>query len=441
MSNKYNYNDFPISKFFFKIIVVILIGLILAWVYNIFRNTNLEKKNKSNGIETSEFAFSKTLIEIKKKALNYYDESKVINMSKNQEKISVNKLFSKNEFHKLNVKNNLTCSLDKSYVILTKKDSEYQMKIYLICGEQSDYLNLRLTTEGNCDTYLCSANEKENDADTDKPNTEIVMELDDDNNVVIKEIDNKTKNVTKYKKNTYKKSIPDGIEIIDTTNDLYIYEYVKINSFNYSNWSTWTDLGEISCNSKINTCNQRSICLTEEKIDKVFNNKTIKYAMNQIIMQKEDMINEKVCANTNYISFNGTLYQTVNDYSNLNNWQYQGQVTSTNSLKDDLTTKYIYNRINYNNGYVSYTFDKYIYPNISIANLNCQTISKQIDRYSYQSKEITNYKEVAAGFSCHRYMRNRNLIGNSIIYVWSNYNNNYLLSNGYVYTGKKELKR
>ena len=55
----------------------------------------------------------------------------------------------------LNDKNGNACSAENSYVSIEKYDNEYQMKVYLECGEEKDYIIVIMGCYDYCDTDIC----------------------------------------------------------------------------------------------------------------------------------------------------------------------------------------------------------------------------------------------------------------------------------------------
>ena len=451
MNYQYEKQNFPISKFFIKVIFIILIALIIGWIYYHY---TIDKKDNRNNLKNNvitEQEFSKNLNEIKKVALKYFDEETVNNLKQETTKLIVKDLYNQQQVSQSSSKKN--CDLTKSYIILTKKDNGFQMKIYLFCGEESDYLEFFLIPNGNCNTYLCDS-----DDSIDEDETKMDLTVDNQNEDRIFNADTKSSQKNKINSSVVKKTIKKKvrktptntkglIEVSDTTNDRYLYQYVKTVDLHYSQWSNWQNSGEVACESRYSLCNNTSICLKEEKVDQIKNFINKKYIANKIAISKNGSVIFNVCIDGNYIAFNGTIYQTASDYQNINNWIYEGRYKYNTPPKDSLNTKYNYVNIDYSNckdtcnGQEVYYFDKYTYNNISIASTNCNNkITKSIDTYAYISSQIINYRNELDKIKCYKMIRTRNLIGTPN-YVWAEYNNQYLLKNGYQYTGKKEYRK
>ena len=173
------------------------------------------------------------------------------------------------------------------------------------------YINISLEHNSTCKTYLCEIKK-------DKDSTPIEEEKNTNNNESSEsnriESNTKINTATKSSKKT-KPAYTGSIEIIDTTNERYLYQYIKTDQILYSSWSSWEYEKDISCNSSVNTCNDSVICLKEEKIEKCnTSEQRTKYITNKISLQKTSTNSIKVCKDMNYILFNNTLYQTKNKY-------------------------------------------------------------------------------------------------------------------------------
>ena len=70
-------------------------------------------------------------------------------------------------------KNGKTCDTQKSYVTLTKKENEYEMKVNLKCSEEEDYIIVHLGCYSYCESAICEKEEEKtvinNGGSTKKP--------------------------------------------------------------------------------------------------------------------------------------------------------------------------------------------------------------------------------------------------------------------------------
>lgn len=421
MNDTYIERSFPFSRYFIKVIIVILIIFLLVWLFKKSthkKNPNLEKTDSKYIIQ-----------EIKKKALKYYNQQRINSLTIQEDKILLENLTSKNE------KKFRSCNQKESYIKLKKEKDIYSMTIYILCNKKKKVETMYLEHNNYCKTYLCDAKPK-----TKNKNQNHSIE---DNGIKKDQLDSNTDhNVTTKRKIT--KPVDTGsITIIDTTNHDYIYQYVKNSDIKYSPWSNWYNGGEVMCNQSSTFCTESSLCLKEEKIVKSSESNLLeKHSKNRVSIQE---VGSKIiigCSKYYYISFNNTLYQTNLDYSSIQNWKYEGRYLYHTLPKDTLYTKYLYvNRkdSNYNSyGAEKYYFDKYTFSGLSLANLNCPyKIYRTVKNYSYHSSPIINDKELMTDGKCYKMIRSRTIKSNSN-FIWSSYNNQALLNQGYQYTGRKK---
>lgn len=436
-----NYNNtYPVSKFFVKVIFIILFILLITWLFTKYTSNKEIYKEKTS----KELIFTKNLNAIKKAALKYYNEEIINQISyNNQNKITLKKLINNKHLKNIKDHNNIQCDLSNSYILLDKnKNNTYIMKISFSCNELHDIVSFNLVHNDKCETYLCESTKIDNNEQYIDEKNNLLINNNDDNNVNVN--DNKNKSVsTKKSKRRETISYKGNIEITDTTNNKYRYQYVNKLHIKYTNWLNWEKIGDVSCNDKNIVCDDSKICIKEEQIKKYINNQ--KYITNKVSLQSIGNKVIKGCKNTNYIFYNNKLYQTNSEYSNLNNWIYIGRFLYKNPPNDTLNFKYIYYSIDYSkcnnicNGNEQYYYDKFMYENISISKFNCIDYElKRINIYSYIQNNIINYRNEEDNYRCYKEIRTRNIVDNNQ-YVWSNYENKQLLDNGYEYTGKKEL--
>lgn len=430
MNYSYREKLFPVSRFFIKLMIIILALFLVVFLCT---RKETSKNNNSNYHKNDAKTLSDNLQAIKEEALKYFTEENIQDIIDSNKKITLKEI---NKKLVIKDSNNKMCNSTSSYVTLRKTSTtSYEMKIFLKCNKDKDYILVKLEDNGTCSTFLC---EKDNNK---KQNKETLIENENTSEDDDVESTKKTsQSISQAKKTTKKRRITTykgSIEIVDTTNREYIYQYVKENSILYSSWSPWVNSGIISCSANNINCEGDSICLKEEKIEKQNNKQSLN--LNKISIKKVGSNLLKVCQGYDYISFNNTLYRVSSDYSNLSNWDYISTEKYFYPPKDTLNTKYIYNNtLNNRSGNREIYFDKYVYNGITY-NSYCGNgyISKMVDSYSYQAENITVSQNEEI---CTKMTRTRNIL-NSYSYVWSSYDNKYLLNNGYKYSGKKELKK
>ena len=69
--------------------------------------------------------------------------------------LSLARMYDENLILELKDKNGNACSAKNSYVKVEKMETEYQMKIYLECGEESDHIIVIMGCYNYCNTDIC----------------------------------------------------------------------------------------------------------------------------------------------------------------------------------------------------------------------------------------------------------------------------------------------
>ncbi len=187
------------------ILLIILVICVLIWIFP----TKKDIKGISGGnneVLLSEF-FGHNLRVLQNAGRAYYYSATLPKNNGDSVSITLGELVGKKMLLELKDKKGKTCDNDKSYVQLTKtNDSDYEMKSYLSCGDESDYI---VTTLG-CNDFKgkCSTPDK-NVTPTPTPD---------------KGSDEKEEPINPDKTNYYYR---------------YLYSCPKT-STSYSSWSNWS---------------------------------------------------------------------------------------------------------------------------------------------------------------------------------------------------------
>lgn len=131
------YEEKKYSINWLKIFVTVIIGflviiLTVKLVSLIFRNQ--ESKNTAKTLENN-------LKIMNESAKSYFTEDKLPSEVGESVRYSLKELIDAGKISELKDQNGRTCSVDESFVEATKLDTEYQIKSYLACQDESDYLN------------------------------------------------------------------------------------------------------------------------------------------------------------------------------------------------------------------------------------------------------------------------------------------------------------
>ena len=384
----YKREDFPYKNFLLKFIIIIIVVAILVCIVTAIskKNQNIEPEGYTDEI------FSENLEKMKEHAIKYYNENNIPNEVGESSKLTLEKMISLKAITPIKDKDNKLCDNKKSYVKLTKKDKEYQLKVNLFCSGEEDYITAHLNNNSYCkDTYLCEIKSETIDNEKDK-NEEESTDIEESNiennfsNSIIKSSKSKKTTTTKKKKvrktKVTSKTQKGTIKVKNTT-DNYIYEYIKTSNVVFSDWSLWSNWVTVDCNTSAITCNNNDkTCLKElKRLDR--KEKLNKY--NTYKSQKTSLINNAnittgACTNYNYIKVDGIIYQLASstDYKQVNNinkntrknvgsWIYNGRASYDVPPTDTYNTHYVLVDADYSNcgntctKSPKYIYDKYTY--------------------------------------------------------------------------------
>ncbi len=84
-----------------------------------------------------------------KAAKKYFKDDELPTKLGKSNKVTLKELIEKDYIEELKDKDGETCSIDNSFIQATRLDSEYQLKSYLECGDDSDYSNSFIKIDDN----------------------------------------------------------------------------------------------------------------------------------------------------------------------------------------------------------------------------------------------------------------------------------------------------
>lgn len=218
--------SFSWSGLFIKIILVVVFILFTIWLLS------LSNKDISGPLDVlTDEIFSENLEKMKKVGKEYFTKEKLPSKKGGIEKLTLKEMYEKKLLVEIKDKNGDACSEKNSYVSVEKLDDEYQMKVYLECGDEKDHviLNISCTEFGTCAT-----DDNEEDKPTTKPTTN--------------------------KPTTNKPTVKPTTKVTE-------YEYKKINEGTWSSWSDWSEWSKVA----ISKSDDRDV---ETKIEKEINYNT-----------------------------------------------------------------------------------------------------------------------------------------------------------------------
>lgn len=396
------------------IFIIILVSVVLGIIIGGSNNLNKKPTKKSSDVKVvkkeNTTDFTKMFIKVKEASLKYFDEQRL----KSATVVDLKTLYTVKLLDDISGYNS-----EESTIKLIKQDNYYELNIVLVKDKIKKTQSYNVYNYNYCeDTYLCE----------------------------IKEFKEKE-------------------QVQETRN--YLYEYVKETS-KLSSWSSWSSEVETSCNTQSITCNDNN-CLKEinvisNNINTGSSNKI--YRTSRLAFKTNGKEIKAVCRDYDYIKINGIYYRTDNNsnfkdvglikkttQNNYNNWIYKGRSSYKNPPNDTITDRYVFVEADYSNcgstcnDGPNYYYDKYSFnrnlnytvnPESDCSNL----IQKGIPDYSIKEQQIgvsrleNNYRKV-----CYKKERTRQVIKNAKESKWSEYNDQELLNNGYVYSGEKKKNR
>ncbi len=256
-----NRSGFPVKKVILAILVLVVIFFILMWLFPTkgYLNNNSESASVTK-------TFSENIELIKDAAMGYYTDERLPQNTGDTEKMTLNDMIDKHLITEPVDSNNERCDLEKSYVEVTKEETEYLMKINLSCNDKTDYIRAHMGSYTYCVGDICEKKNLTNDEEKSEESTEPE---------------------TTATENTSTSS--------NNSNDNCKFVKSVLKYTNYGNWSSWTK-------TKVNASNTRNVQT------KVVNEKT---------GSQTKVYTTEVRANPSVSTVNGQkIYTCSSDYAN-----------------------------------------------------------------------------------------------------------------------------
>ena len=141
---------FSWTDLFIKIILVAIFVLFTVWLLS------LSTKGLSNSLDVlTDNIFSQNMEKMKEVGKEYFTLERLPEKVGDIKTLKLKEMYEKKLILSLNDKNGNACSAENSYVSIEKYDNEYQMKVYLECGEEKDYIIVIMGCYDYCDTDIC----------------------------------------------------------------------------------------------------------------------------------------------------------------------------------------------------------------------------------------------------------------------------------------------
>ena len=138
------------SDLFIKVILVVIFVLFTVWLLS------LSNKGLSNSLNVlTDNIFSENIEKMKEVGKEYFTIERLPEKVGDVKTLTLEKMYEKKLILELKDKYGNSCSAENSYISIEKYDTEYQMKVYLECGEESDYIIVIMGCYDYCDTDIC----------------------------------------------------------------------------------------------------------------------------------------------------------------------------------------------------------------------------------------------------------------------------------------------
>lgn len=134
----------PIKTFIISLILIIILVLLLVWLLPM---PNM--KGINNRI------FNANIQEMKNAAIPYFTTDKLPQEVGDEVTLTLQEMIDLKLLLPFTDKNGDACDTQKSYVTLTKKDNEYEMKVNLKCNDEEDYILVTLGCYSYCTAAIC----------------------------------------------------------------------------------------------------------------------------------------------------------------------------------------------------------------------------------------------------------------------------------------------
>lgn len=504
---EYEQKGFPFRDFLLKLILIIITVFLIIWLIPKFTtpktNTKCKNDGKCNiseelkGLKSQIFADN--IEKMKEAAIKYYTEERLPKEIGESDKMTLSDMIGKKLVLPLIDKDGKACDVEKSYVKITKIDTEYLLKVNLKTSTEEDYILVHLGCYNYCSSYICEKNTTKVNIKGSKPTSIVsirrggytIIETDDstDPDDIIDTPDLPTPTDDPIDDPTDPDpTIPDNPPVEEKG---YVYEYMKKTSATFSNWSNWSAWTKTDCSQPEITCNDSSEnCLMKlQRYDRKEKIGTYQkaYVKTRTRLVNTGSYNQNTCRQYNYVIINNTTYATTsttnyattsfitpNTRSTTGSWTYVGRYEYANPPSDTSTTHYEFAGANFSYcndtcaSIPNYYYDKYqlsapTYQVSSTTSLPTTSTTKSTTTSStntnvtascgsYTTKNVPIYSAITTsdkayrteplyGTVCYQSTKTRTLKKSaSKTTKWSSYNDKSLLNNGWFYTGNKKKK-
>ncbi|MBR7042470.1 MAG: hypothetical protein IKI04_03105 [Bacilli bacterium] len=149
---------FSWTNLFIKIIIVVIFILFTIWLLSLAtKNATREvTKGMSDSINVlTDNIYAQNMDRMKEVGRSYFTTERLPEKVGDVKTLSLAKMYDEGLILEVKDKHGNACSAKNSYVSVEKMENEYQMKVYLECGEEKDSIKVIMGCYNYCDTDIC----------------------------------------------------------------------------------------------------------------------------------------------------------------------------------------------------------------------------------------------------------------------------------------------
>jgi len=149
---------FSWTNLFIKLIVSVIFILFVVWLVSL----STKGLNDSLNILTDN-VMRENITQMKEVGREYFTIERLPQKVGDIEKITLQEMYDKHLLLEIKDKDGKACSANNSYITVEKLGTEYEMKVYLECGKESEYIISILGCTDLCENATCEVTEDEDD--------------------------------------------------------------------------------------------------------------------------------------------------------------------------------------------------------------------------------------------------------------------------------------
>jgi len=154
---------FSWTNLLIKIIIFVIFLLFVGWLLSL----STKGLNSSISVLTDNI-MSTNIDRMKEVGQEYFTIERLPSEVGDVEKITLHEMYDKHLILEIKDKNGKSCSAENSYVSIEKLETEYEMKVYLECGDDSEYIKVVMGCTDLCGKDSCVIEEEKEEKKEEK---------------------------------------------------------------------------------------------------------------------------------------------------------------------------------------------------------------------------------------------------------------------------------